>query len=67
MSYRARAKKKLWEKITGAPGEFSMEHKAFNYVLIISFALLFCNLFVDLIIGQVLMSLIIFVLLAIKT
>lgn len=48
-----------WLFLTGDPAEFSMENRAFNYVSLITFPLLFYYFIFDIYIGQVLMSYII--------
>jgi two-component system sensor histidine kinase/response regulator len=55
----------LWNKLVGHPEEFSMEHRAFNYVCFITFSLLIFSLVFDLYIVQSFMSVIIALLLAI--
>lgn len=52
----------LWNKLVGCPDEFSMEHRAFNYVCIISFAILTISMAFDVLIVQPFMTTVIIVL-----
>ena len=46
----------LWERLTGDPESFSMENRAFNYVSVVSFAVILYCLAFDIYFGQVMMS-----------
>ena len=62
MSAITHTSKQWWTKLTGDAAEFSMENRAFNYVSLISFALLLCSLIIDLFIKQTIMTFVIVIL-----
>ena len=48
--------KRIWDKLTGDRNNFSMENRAFNYVSIISFAVIIYCFTIDMYIGQYIMG-----------
>ncbi len=57
--------RRLWRRFTGNPGEFSVENRAFNYIIIISFFLLLYYLFFSLYLRQFIISTVVVVLLGV--
>ena len=48
--------KRIWDQLTGDRAEFSMENRAFNYVCVITFIILFYCFLFDLYIAQAIMA-----------
>jgi two-component system sensor histidine kinase/response regulator len=61
-----KAKGNIWKKLTGEPGEFTMENRAFNYASVITFLLLLYYLAFEFFFSPGIMSVVITVLLLVQ-